>query len=359
VRFLRASLLLFAVAVLFIAGCRQDDEIKKDIFTYQDREAIHKRVAIFEREKYVWFILLSGPEADVKKHTPTFDEFVSSVRFDVKQDKEKESLPIKWTEPKDWRKDPAGSPESMRYAGFRIDNKPKELEVTVTKLPIKGYTLLDNIHRWEKQVNVPPSEREDQPGATVRIVRDKIDGQPVTWVDVSGYAVHTVSRPPVPSAQGKGFMPALDLKKPEKGRGSPFTYTAPAGWRKQEVGPGRLAVEIYKIGDERNQVELTLTNFGGSPGDNINRWRDELKLPRLPEGEATESALRMKIAGIDSYYADIANPRAPAQWNRTLAVIIPMNQMNWFVKMWGPNDIIEKHKNEFETFVKSFQLDAR
>jgi hypothetical protein len=355
VRFLRACLILFAVAIS-VAGCRPDDEIKKDIFTYQDREEIHKRVAVFEREKLVWFVLLSGPEADVKKNTATFDEFVRSVRFDVKQDKDKENLPITWIQPKDWRKDPAGPPDSLRYAGFRIDNKPKELEVAVTKLPNKGYTLLDNIRRWEKQVNVPPSEHEDQLGAAVKLVRDKIDGQPVTWVDVTGYAVHTVSRPPAPTAHGKGFMPPLDLKKPAKGRSSPFTYTAPAGWRKQEVGPGRLVAEIYKIGEGRNEIELTISSFGGSPADNINRWRDEVKLPRLPEREAVESAKRKKVAGIDSYYADVENPRAPEF--RTLAVMIPSAPMNWFVKMWGPRDIVEQHKKDFEAFVDSFQLNA-
>jgi hypothetical protein len=360
VRFLRAPLLLPAVLALGLAGCRQDDEIKKDIFTYQDREEIHKRVAIFEREKFVWFVLLSGPEAEVKKQTATFDEFVRSIRFDVKQDKDKESQPITWTQPKDWRKDPPGPPGSVRSAGFRIDCKPKELEVTVTKLPMKNYTLIDNLRRWEREVNVPLSEREDEPSANVKLLRDKIDGQPVTWVDVTGYAVHTVSKPPGSVAHGKGFMPPLDLKKQGgNGNDSPFTYTAPAGWRKQAIGPGRLAVDIYKIGDERSEIELTLTNFGGSPGDNINRWRGDIKLRKLPEADAEATAVRMKIAGIDSYYVDMDNPAGPPEANRTVAVIIPMGQTSWFVKMWGPSEIVGQHKNEFKTFVESFQLDAR
>jgi hypothetical protein len=360
VRLLRASLLLPAVLALGLAGCRQDDEIKKDIFTYQDREEIHKRVAIFEREKFVWFVLLSGPEAEVKKQTATFDEFVRSIRFDVKQEKDKESQPITWTQPKDWRKDPPGPPESVRSAGFRIDSKPKELEVTVTKLPIKNYTLLDNIRRWEREVNVPLSEREDEPSANVKLARDKVDGQPVTWVDVTGYAVHTVSKPPGAVAHGKGFMPPLDLKKQQgKGNGNPFTYTVPAGWRKQEIGPKRIAVDIYKIGDERNAIELTLTNLGGTPGTNINRWRDEVGLPKLSDEKAISTAVQMKIAGIDSYYVDVDNPAGPAAANRTLAVIIPMGQTSWFVKMWGPSEIVGQHKNEFKTFVESFQLDAR
>ena len=73
---------------------------------------------------------------------------------------------------------------------------------------------------WEPRVVPPPSERADQLGKNVTTKRDEIDHQVMTWVDVKGYAVHIVSRPPDATALAKGFMPPLDLKKkPAKGGG--------------------------------------------------------------------------------------------------------------------------------------------
>ena len=67
----------------------------------------------------------------------------------------------------------------------------------------------------------------------------------------------------------------------------------------------------------------------------------------------------MRIADIKSDYVEIVNPRGPAAANHTLGVIIPMPETNWVVKMWGPSNLVGQHKNAFETFVKSFKLDAR
>ena len=64
----------------------------------------------------------------------------------------------------------------------------------------------------------------------------------------------------------------------------------------------------------------------------------------------------LEVAGIKSLYVDIANPAGPPAKNRTLGVIVPMkNRTSFFIKMSGPIDEVERHKAEFETFVKSFK----
>ena len=158
-RFLRACLLLVAGCLTAIVGCKQDDDdISVTTVTHPDREPIHLRVAAIHpragRDDTIWFFRISGPTAEVAKHVAEFDEFVRSASFADEKDKKEE--PVTWTEPKDWRKDPPGG---MRYAGFRIAAKPKELEVTVTRLPAGDNWLLTNVHRWQKQINLPPASK--------------------------------------------------------------------------------------------------------------------------------------------------------------------------------------------------------
>jgi hypothetical protein len=356
VRILRATLILAAALVsTTLSGCREDEVIHKETVSYPDRETIAKHIAVFEREEFVWFLLLSGPEAEVKKQTPVFDEFVRSTRFNEPDNKD---APLIWKEPKEWRKDPP-SGGMLRYAGFRIDAKPKELEVAVTRMPVKGFSLLANINRWEKQVNLQTSDRLDELGPNVKVKREKIADQAVTWVDLQGLAVHTVSQPPQPMAKNaNNFMPPMQLKKQAGGGKGPFKFETPKGW--QEIAPGMVAVNKFRVGDGAKAATVSLTALSGSVGSNLNRWRKEVQLPELSEQDATATAVKMKVAGIDAYYADIANPAGPPASNRTLGVIIPIGQTTWFIKMWGPHDFVGQQKSDFETFVKSIQfLDAR
>src|SRR5438105_2221019 len=99
VHFLRVFLIL-TVFLAAVAGCRQEDEIKQETVTHDNREPIHLRVAILRHADKVWFFRLDGPELLVKAHLPAFDAFVKSVRFT-----DKGSSPISWTEPGGWKKD--------------------------------------------------------------------------------------------------------------------------------------------------------------------------------------------------------------------------------------------------------------
>lgn len=357
---LRTLLLLSALALpATLVGCREDEAITKDTATYVDREKIAKRIAIVVREDLVWFFLISGPEAEVQKHKETFDKFVRSAKIDAKLDHKKQEPPVVWEEPKDWKKDhPTKS--FLRYAGFRIKAEPKELEVTVTRMTATDYTLLPNVNRWRKQVNLPPLDREED----AAVKREKINDQDVTWVDVKGLGVHSVSAaPPAPVAKVKemgipfelpNFVP--DLPEGAGDGGNPFKNTAPKEWKK--LPPTGIKVEHYLIGEGKDPVNVTLIPLGGGGtiGDNIVRWRGEVKLPEIGAAEAAKAGIKIKVAGIDSYYADIDNPKGRAAFNRILAVMVPMGPQVWFIKMYGPREAVGANKASFDAYVKSFQL---
>src|SRR5262249_46546523 len=126
----------------------------------------------------------------------------------------------------------------------------------------------------------------------------------------------------------------------------PFKYEVPAGWVKK--APGQFAAEAYTVADK---ISVTLTPAGGDLHANINRWREQVGLPKASDAELKNSIKELPIAGIKNHYVDLANPKG----NRTLGVIIPTEGATWFIKATGPHDLVGEHKNAFETFVKSFK----
>jgi len=355
VRFLRISLPLSAFFCFAIAGCKPEDDIAKETVTLPDREKIRLRVAIIERPKNIWFFRLSGPADLVKEHGPAFEDLVKSVRFDAGKEPS-------WTDPKGWKKDPVqedrrGEMGMERMAGFRIGAKPKEMEITVVKLQAKGFDLIKNMHRWQKQVNQPLTETHED--LKKQVPSEKFATHEVKWVDLTGLGTHAVSKPAEPMALNqKKFV--LPLGPGGGGSKIPFTYKLPEGWVKK---PSRqIALEVLEVSDDDNSAEITfvpLPKDGGGVAGNINRWRKEVELEGLPQAAAEQSAVERKVAGVKSFYVDIDNPKGPAERNRTLGVIIPLGHTTWFVKMSGPRAWVGQNKAAYETFIDSIKLEGK
>ena len=341
-RILRAALILLAPLLTVLAGCRQDDAIQQETVTHEDRELIQLRVAILPQDEYVWFIRIDGPENLVKENLGDFDKFVASTIFTGKDEP-----PVTWTEPATWKKDPA---MPARYASYRIATKAKELEVKITRLPAKSYRVMDNMHRWQKQVNVPLSESPEDNDKYM--TRAKVGKNEVTWVNMEGFAVHTVSKVVDPAiGHEKDPFKGIQLKQGPK---IPFKYTPAEGWVRKP--PREFVDDAYEIAAAGQKAELTVSTAKGDPLANINRWRNQVGLaPLTKEEEISKAVSPTVVAGIKSFYVDLANPAGPAEKNRILGVIVPLRGSFWFIKLTGPHDLVGQRKNEFETFVQSFK----
>ncbi|MBI1832076.1 MAG: hypothetical protein HYR84_11565 [Planctomycetes bacterium] len=336
--------ILMALAALPLLGCSRDDDITQETVTFQDREPIRLRVAIIEHKDIAWFLRIEGPAALMKEHEAAFDAFVKSSRITDAKEPE-----MTWTVPANWKKDP---PAMGRYATFRIEAKPKELEIKITQLSAKGLDFMANMHRWQKQVNVALSEKLEE--AQKYVTYGKTDlGVGVKYIDMTGLAVHTVSKPAaVGAAKDHDLLGQMHADDPGK---LPFTYTVPErkGWTKKAKLP-TFALDAY---DVPGGVDVTLTPAGGRLSDNVARWRTDKEIglsPGKPQ-EIVDSIADIKVAGGWAYYVDISNPEGPATRKRILGVIVPLEQSRWFIKMTGPHDQVGQRKQEFETFVQSFK----
>lgn len=333
--------LLLASSPLLAAGCRPaDDEIKTYAVKHPGREKIRLLAAMVPVGDKTWFFKLSGPEQAVAGQKENFDQFLAALRFDEKQEP-----PVQWTAPKGWKEEPGNK---FREATFRIDAKPP-LELTVVALPGKAGTLLDNVNRWRGQIALPPLEQGELDQV---VTRRKVGDRAVTVVDMTG----------VGSADGgapMGGMPPLAKRPPVQRPGLPFTFDVPKEWKKQQP-PAPVSVESYEITQDNQTALVTLTPLGGTGGGlaaNVQRWRGQVGLPT--DGDPLQGAVKLPVAGQEATYVDLNNPAGPAGKNRILAVVLPQEGMTWFVKMTGPSELVGRQKENFETFVQSFQRDAR
>jgi hypothetical protein len=322
---------LSAVIAFAAAGCRQEDEIARYDVEHVDRETLALRVAVFEHGDWVWFFRISGPKPIVEARMPEFESLVKSVRFD-----DKKSPPISFTDPPGWKKDPK---MKLRFASYLLEDGKKPIEVKISKLERKTSNWLANIHRWQKELNVPLAEEQEVDALKLR---DKVGDREVIWVKLDGRGIYQLG--------------SRDAETRDKS--TPFKFEVPEGWDQQPANDGITAL-LFVVSRGNQHAKVTFTSAAGTLADNINRWRGKIGLDRVDDARAVRDAGKIKVIGVDADYVDLDNPQSQAALSRILAVLVPVQGRTWVIYMSGPRDFVGQNKDSFETFVKSLQLDVR
>lgn len=127
-----------------------------------------------------------------------------------------------------------------------------------------------------------------------------------------------------------------------------FDFEPPAGWTERPKDQFRLA--IFERDAEGGSVELTLSKSGGSVTQNVNRWRGQIGLAPLAEGEPPGASLR--VDDRDAYSIDLAGDERAIR-----GVIVPLGERELlFVKLTGPPEGVAKAEADFQAFVESLKL---
>src|SRR5262249_3908359 len=150
----------------------------------------HRLVAgMVEEKDFVWFLVMSGVEANVDKNRDAFDAILTSVHFAA-------APPIDWKLPPGWVDDRANK---IRYATLRPNDG--SIESKVTSLPTKAPMATDVlaiVNRWAGQIGHAELDKEDLPKVAKTI---KIHGRDATFVDLVGTPLRRGARPPKMVAQ--------------------------------------------------------------------------------------------------------------------------------------------------------------
>jgi hypothetical protein len=140
------------------------------------------------------------------------------------------------------------------------------------------------------------------------------------------------------------------------------SYSLPEGWRVDATPrPMRVGTIVVPSGNE--QAEMAVSKFNAnSYADktlNINRWRNQVKLPPV-DGNAAQRTVAVETASGPAEMFDFAGPESEgAGRKRLLVAVLPSRGGSeiWFFRLLGPHDLVEKSKPAFEAFVKSLKLE--
>jgi hypothetical protein len=137
----------------------------------------------------------------------------------------------------------------------------------------------------------------------------------------------------------------------------PFVFRVPDGWARVPPTSG-FYVLSFAAGDEDKRVDIDVSMFRGEGGGvlaNVNRWRDQIKLPPLTSDQIG-SLPETVIGNAKGKFVDITGPEAPPEANRIMGAVLMRNNSSLFFKMMGPSASVSRQQSAFEAFLKSFEV---
>lgn len=307
---------------------------------------------------------------------------------------------LTWKTPEGWTEVPSGE---MRVASFKIQGQNgKQADVSVIPLPGLPGSDEANVNRWRGQVglsSVSPDELKksaesveaggqpaqlydiagQNPGSgdatrILGVIQHRTDAvwffkmtgdadlaeqqkpafvaflKSVKFTTVQAQTELPPSHPPI----GDTGMGAPTASAPVSSEGKP-DWQVPAGW--QEVSGGQFLVAKFTI---TGKSSATAVNVSRSPGEggglvgNINRWRGQLGLTSLSDGDVNKLVTAIDVPGGRASLVDLSGTDArTGQPTRLVGVMVPQSGQTWFYKLMGDAKVVESQKDAFTKFVQS------
>ena len=309
---------------------------------------------------------------------------------------------VSWKLPVGWIEKTASG---MRVGSFTVAGTGSE-EADVSIIPLEGIgATLDNVNRWRGQVGIAPLSPNQLDSQTQKAEVGTATG---VLVDVQGTDPQTqkptgifgamlaqgnttwffkmIGPDKLVAAQKPAFLeflksirftsasgpalaaapPAAPAPTPEKiptappavsapttsGSGTP-SWQVPPGWNTSP--PGQMVLARFAVGVAGSGgPEITVTVLEGIAGGvlaNVNRWRGQLALPSLAEGDLPKATSTIDIGADKSTLFEVAGSN-----QRLVAVIVPHGGKTWFFKLLGPDTAVASEKAAFLTFVRSVRF---
>jgi hypothetical protein len=384
----RAMVLMLALGIVWLAGCKEPDQIRQySVENDPLPEPTHRMLAVLVPEEskpskentepspagkndssqpdtQAWFFKIVGAADEVEAVANTFDQFIASVRTG------KDDRP-EWQLPEGWVEDPAGrAPQFGREAMIRIAQGESRLDLAVSKLPMpvvrQESWLLRNLNRWRGQMNLPAVSYAELGESTEEI---RAGDQKAIKVDLRGVfsggpMAGKLARASANTNAAAAPQPVQQAASPVEGAGAsvatPFEAKVPEGWTPGRTSGG-FRVAAYNILDDEGKVaaEMTVTPLGPAAGDlkaNVDRWRQEIKLPPTTPAELDTSTKTLEIDGRKADYVHLVGPEGATPREATLGVILRRPDRVWFFKLRGKPEIVEREKSRFEEYLKSVKF---
>ncbi len=349
-----------AFAMLLATGCRPQDEIAR--YTVPKPELIDPtlvKAAAEERQmlgaivlvdKAGWFFKLTGAKAQVTPLAEPFITFVKDLKF------EGSPAEPKWKVPAGWKELPGNE---FRFATLEIPADGKQLELTVSTLELGDVSeqdyVLANVNRWRGQLGLGELRASDLAAETIT---SKVSDHPATFINIVGTG--SGAMPSRPFAGGVGPFAAGEpplgpsTLSTESAPGKP-KWTKPEGWT--ETPPKTFGIAAFTVGEDKKQVEITLSSAGGDWTANVNRWRGQVSLPPISPDEIAKDAKQIEVLGVQGNYVQLSGTTEKYGPTRLFGIAATAGGTQYFIKLTGDPELAEREQANFEAFAKSLKIE--
>jgi hypothetical protein len=133
-----------------------------------------------------------------------------------------------------------------------------------------------------------------------------------------------------------------------------LTWTAPADWQPKPLGAMRIG--SFTVSGDAGNADISIIAFPGEAGGllaNINRWRGQLGLAPLADGDLADATTALAGAGgLHFTVVDLSGQAAGAP-ARMLGAILSFEGQTYFFKLTGPDALVTSEKPAFLDFLKT------
>jgi hypothetical protein len=302
---------------------------------------------------------------------------------------------VQWLLPAGWQERPA---DKMRVASFSVVGKDGQ-EADVAVVPLKGAKAADVqfVNLWREQVKLPPIGEADVAGQAEKVpvgpregklyeiagTEPVIDGKyperilvamlneadAIWFFKMAGpdglvreqktaflqFLKSISSLPEVPDTTIEERPMSTNSREAPHQRaesGLP-AWNVPANWQQLPPSP-MLRAKFLVPGAGPGKAEVNISVAGGGALMNINRWRGQLGLAPVGEGDLEQLARPLDVPGAKAIVVDMSGTDVKTgQPARMLAVMVPQGEQSWFFKLMGDPTVVEKEKAAFLQFVQT------
>lgn len=297
---------------------------------------------VIPQEKQTWFFKLSGPTQAVTAQAEAALGFLQSLKF-------VNGEPT-WALPPGWTAKPGNQ---FRFATLAIKSDEGPLEMTVSSLvtpegDFEEYLLL-NVNRWRGQMQVPPLKKEELGEKMRRFDLEDftawfvlIDGR----VEASEAAARAAARGQTGPPRGPAAaVPSKDLD---------FTYDAPPEWVQRP--PAQFRLLDFGVRDGGQEVTISVSAVRGGVVANLNRWRDQVGLPKVEEAELRQSLQKLEVGPLTADYVTLLSPEGSPKPEAIFGATLQARGQQWYFKLNGDAELAKREQPRFEEFVRSIRF---
>jgi hypothetical protein len=178
--------------------------------------------------------------------------------------------------------------------------------------------------------------------------------------DVRTYRVPKETAPQLAAADLPSGHPDISGASQPSARSAPeIAAKVPADW--QEAPLGEMRVASYHVkGKDGKMADVSVIPLPGGAGrdiDNVNRWRGQVGLAAVSEGELAKLGESVQVGGQEGKLYEMAGQNAGSgDKNRMIAAIVRRPDAAWFFKMVGDDALVAEQKSAFVDYLKSFSF---